>query len=242
VSQDLCADLTGIYLFGSAALADYHPPRSDLDVAVVAERPLAVEEKERLAADLDHRNLPCPARKLELVVYERGRLARGDVSFELDLNTGPGLQRWRTDAADSPSHWYVIDVSIGRAHGRALAGPPADAVFPEQEDRRIREAIRESLDWHVRHAATGDDSESATPADLVLNACRGWRFLEERQWSSKGEAGRWAAGRSGSPAPGQAIDFREGRGPPPHLAVAREFAEQVLALVVGSLAREESQP
>ena len=179
---------------------------------MVAERPLAGEEKERLAADLDHRNLPCPARKLELVVYERGRLARGDVSFELDLNTGPGLQRWRTDAADSPSHWYVIDVSIGRAHGRALAGPAADAVFPEQEDRRIREAIRESLDWHVRHAATGDDSESATPADLVLNACRGWRFLEERQWSSKGEAGRWAAAPVRQPGAGPGRRLSRGSG------------------------------
>ncbi len=242
MSQALDGDVIGIYLFGSAALSDYHPPRSDLDVAIVAARPLSRREKERLADRLDHRNLPCPARKLELVVYEGARLECGDVSFELDLNTGPGLHKWRSDPAGAPSHWYVIDVAIGRARGRALAGPPADSVFPAQDDRRIREAIRESLVWHIRHAAAEADPESAAPADIVLNACRTWRFLEEGNWSSKGAAGCWAAARSGSPVPGQALAFREGRGSPPELTLACEFAERVLTLVVESLAKEENQP
>src|SRR4051794_37591888 len=106
LAEELGSDLTGVYLFGSVALCDYRRLRSDLDVAVVAARPLHPEEKRRLADRLDHRSLPCPARKLELVVYERGRLARGEVSFELDLNTGPGLHEWRVDPAASPTHWF----------------------------------------------------------------------------------------------------------------------------------------
>ena len=99
LARELGPGLTGVYLFGSVALGDYRSPCSDLDVAVVAARRLAAQEKERLADLLDHRHLPCPARKLELVIYERGGLGRGDVSFELDLNTGPGLHRWRVDPA-----------------------------------------------------------------------------------------------------------------------------------------------
>lgn len=227
VAYELDHDLVGVYLFGSAALNDYRPPHSDLDIAVVAARGLTGEEKERLAERLDHRNLPCPARKLELVVYQRGPLSRGDVSFELDLNTGPGLQEWRGDPSGSPSHWFVLDVAIGREHGQALVGPPAATVFPKQEEARILEAIRESLDWHSGHAGETGNA-GATPTDTVLNACRAWRFIENGEWAAKSRAGWWAAARSEHPdAVLLALARRGGRGPGPEIAPAREFASEV---------------
>ena len=178
---------------------------------------------------LDHRELPCPARKLELVVYERGRLAHGDVGFELDLNTGPDAHRWLADPADAPSHWYVIDVAIARERAVPLSGPPPAAVFPEQPRGRILEALRESLDWHVDHAA----GASVDTGDLVLNACRALRWLEEGEWSAKAAAGRWAAARSPGVAIRQALAHRAGEGPPPQLqdaiALAREVRRRVVA-------------
>jgi hypothetical protein len=193
-------------------------------VAVVAAGPLTHARKERLADRLAHRRLPCPARKLELVVYERRRLAAGDVSFELDLNTGPGLHEWRTDPATAPAHWFVLDVAIARDRAPALAGPPATEVFPEQDRGRVLHALRESLDWHLDHA-------EAEPADKVLNACRAWRFVTEGMWASKTDAGRWATAQMDDPTVvKQALDHREGLGAGPLQEAASGFAAGVRGL------------
>ena len=229
---ELGEDLAGVYLFGSVALEDYRPPRSDLDIAVVTERRLRPPEGASLAAPLDHRRLACPARRLELVVYARERLAAAEVAFELDLNTGPGLYEWRDDPRTAPSPWFVLDVAIGREHGRAVIGPPAGDVFPVQPEDRIIRAIGDSLDWHIGHGRDADGGE-ADPADTVLNACRAWRFLEERTWSSKTRAGRWALGRNdSSPVVAQALARREAGEPGPAAAAAQEFAAGVRRLAL----------
>lgn len=227
---DLGDALTGVYLFGSVALDDYRPPHSDLDIAVVAARSLRPGEGERVAGRLDHGCVPCPARRLELVIYAQGRLAAGDVTFELDLNTGPGLQEWRDDPRAAPAHWFVLDVAIGRGHGRIVTGPPPADVFPDQPEERIVRAIRESLDWHIDHG-TGEGDAEADAADTVLNACRAWRFLEEGIWSSKTQAGRWALSRADrSVVVGEALARREAGEPGPSAAEARRFALDVRRL------------
>ena len=230
---ELGGALAGVYLFGSVALDDYRPPRSDLDIAAVAAPALRPGQAQRVAARLDHARLPCPARRLELVIYGRRRLAAGDVSFELDLNTGPGLQEWRDDARQAPTHWFVLDVAIGRAHGRAVTGPPPAELFPDQPHERIVGAIGQSLDWHVEHGGDEGDAEPDA-ADVVLNACRAWRFLEEGTWSSKSEAGRWALSRA-APAVvvGQALARREAGEDGPSAVRAREFAAEVRRLAEG---------
>jgi predicted nucleotidyltransferase len=78
-----------VVAIGSWALGDYVPGVSDLDVAVVTDG---------AAPDLDpvrHAALPCPARKLELVVYSADQAAAPtrDLRFVLDLNTGPDGDR-----------------------------------------------------------------------------------------------------------------------------------------------------
>jgi hypothetical protein len=70
---------------------------------------------------------------LELVVYARDDLAepRGP-AFHLYPNTGPRMAHHAAyDPSDNPRFWFVLDVAIGRAAGRALAGPPAAEVLPE---------------------------------------------------------------------------------------------------------------
>ena len=197
-------------------------------MAVVAGRAPSGAAKERIVRVLDHRELPCPARKLELVVYERARLERGDVRFELDLNTGPDVHEWRSDPTDAPGHWYVIDVAIGRERALTVSGPPPDAVFPEQPRGRILEALRESLDWHVDHAG-----ESAVDTgDLVLNAWRAWHWLEQGEWCPKAAAGRWAAARCPGVAVERALARRAGEGPPPPVAEAIALAREVRRRVV----------
>jgi predicted nucleotidyltransferase len=176
-----------VVLIGSAALGNYVPGVSDLDVAAVS--PEAVGDPEAVAAPIRHSSLPCPARKLELVVYraEQAAAPTRDLEFELDLNTGAGGDRLLTDLGGEPGHWYLIDLAIAREHGRTLAGPPARELFGEPPRADLLEALREGMRW-------AEAQEPDSP-DTALNAARAQRFLECGDWLSKSDAAVWAAGR-----------------------------------------------
>jgi predicted nucleotidyltransferase len=189
------AELVGVYAGGSYALGAYAPGRSDLDVAVVVQRPAARALQDELVAGLRHEALPCPARGLELVVYREAvvREPTLDALFELNLNTGatmPFRADYEADVADA--HWFAIDRSILAQAGTALAGPPASSVFAPIPPATLAPVLLEALRWHAGGEARGDDA--------VLNACRTWRFVEEGVWSSKPAAGAWVLERVDDPA------------------------------------------
>lgn len=176
-------ELVGAYVIGSLALGGYEPGRSDVDVAAVVGRALSVEEKEAVVAACRHEALPCPARKLELVVSVSERLP----DFELNLNTGEHehLVDFVPDRASA--FWFAIDASIARVAGVPLLGPSADEVIPELPRTVVEQALQAAIRWQIDHGLPADD--------VVLNACRTRRFLDEGVWSSKAEAGEWALTR-----------------------------------------------
>ena len=183
-------ELVGVYAGGSLALGGYEQGRSDLDVAAVSNGPVAAALKRELVAALDHERLPCPARRLELVLYPLSVTSAptAEAGFELNLNTGSDIAtRAETTAAEGESHWFAIDRSILARHGVVLHGPTAPTVFAEIPRDFLLPLLAGSLRWHERGLGRGDDA--------VLNACRAYRFVREDVWSSKAEAGRWALGR-----------------------------------------------
>ncbi|MDX6656368.1 MAG: hypothetical protein QOH62_1161 [Solirubrobacteraceae bacterium] len=180
-------DLLAVFLVGSAALGDWVPERSDIDVMAVCAGPLSAAQRDRLVESLLHRALPCPARGLELVVYIRDAIGapRRGLGFELNLNTGAGVgEHVSSDPGAEPAHWFLLDVSAARLHGRAISGPAPQALIGAVPAADVHAALIESLRWHREHEATS--------ANAVLNACRSWRYAAEGTWSSKPEAGRWA--------------------------------------------------
>nr|MDQ4040680.1 DUF4111 domain-containing protein [Actinomycetota bacterium] len=173
-------DLLGVALTGSLALDAYEPGRSDLDVIAVVSRPLAREHADALVDAVSHRALPCPAKRLELVVVRRGGAA-----FELDLDTGAGIpDHVGLDPDAEPTFWFPIDVAIARARGRSLLGPPPRELLDEPPPETTRQAVLESLDWHAEHEPTSPNA--------ILNACRGWRWARTGRWTSKRRAAEWA--------------------------------------------------
>jgi predicted nucleotidyltransferase len=163
-------DLDAVYLFGSAAQGAYEHGRSDVDVIAVTSRPSSQSEKEAIAAAAEA--LPCPARKLELVVY-----ARGSERHELNVNTGELVH---FDADDDPSFWFVIDRAIAEQHSIPLLGPPWEDVFAPVP----REAIEQALE----DAAAFDRWDDPRGAELAAARARIWR--ETGEWVSKAEARR----------------------------------------------------
>jgi aminoglycoside adenylyltransferase-like protein len=206
---------------GSWALGGYEEGRSDLDVAAIVARPLSDDDKQDVLAAVRHEALPCPARGLELVVYTEAvaRSGTGEPAYELDVNTGATM-RFRASfapgAADSGDHWYALDRAILRARGIPLVGPPpSDVVAPIDRGLLIRR-LRASLGWH----SSADERELD---NAVLNACRGLRFAQDGEWSSKQEAARWALERGLEPdLVRAALSAREG-GPAPDRSAVRRF-------------------
>jgi predicted nucleotidyltransferase len=183
-------ELVAVSLVGGAGAGAFEPGSSDVDVAVVIERPVPAESLLDLAAELSHQRRPVAARRLELVVYTRAGLADGE--FALNLNTGPDIEQADLDPAAAESFWFVLDLAIARGRSTPLFGPPLEALAPEPPPERVREAVLASLDWF---AADAPDS-----ADTVLNAARSWLWAETGEWATKGEAAAWARSRARDPA------------------------------------------
>jgi hypothetical protein len=185
----LGARLRGVYAIGSLALGDYRPGRSDIDVAAFAAAAPGLSERAAIVAALDHSALPCPARGLEFVLYAVGEAPR----YAINLNTGRAMARHVSfDPTGDPAFWFVLDLAIARARSRALFGAAAAEVIPAMGSGDVRAALGEALSWYAADGGGG--------VETVLAACRAWRWACEGVWSSKGEAGRWAAARGDAPA------------------------------------------
>ena len=126
------------------------------------------------------------------MLYAREDLAQA--AYQLNLNTGPRMDRHVSfDANRDPRFWFVIDLSIGREHARALAGPAAADVFPSLPRPLIAASLRQAMAFFA--------AEDPTGAQLVLAACRAWAWAAEGRWLSKGEAAKWAQARLDDPTP-----------------------------------------
>jgi hypothetical protein len=218
-------DLAGAWLVGSAALGDFDPARSDLDVQAVAARRPSRAVREALAAAVEHPALPCPVRGLELVLYAREDLADPlGPAYALNVNTGPGMERHVAfDPSEDPRFWFVIDVSIARQHAVALHGSPAAATFPEPPRALVVASLRQALDWY--------DAHGGSPAQTVLGACRTWAWATDGRWRSKGESARWACERLRDPGPvDRALAARAGGAGPGPEDVASVLARARAAL------------
>ena len=132
------------------AMGAFRPGESDLDVAVVVSGP---------PVDVEVRDIPVPATKLEIVFYDR------ELKVVLDPNPGSG------------DHWYMIDLAIAREHGRALLGPPPSELIGEIPREEILAALDESDRWHAEH-------EPDSP-----NVERGRVYRETGRWVPKRPAG-----------------------------------------------------
>jgi hypothetical protein len=184
--------LSGVYALGSLALGDFRPGRSDIDVYAVVDRPLDEHVKLTVAAACRHRRLPCPARKLEMVlVCAAVAAAAGAVpDWELNLNTGEGRpDHVGLDPAAEPSHWFVVDLAVAHQCGLTLFGPPPQELIAAPDPADVRAAQLEVVGWYVRH---GEEAEVAAAA------CRAWHWRDTGLFVPKRRAIEWAAQQSWS--------------------------------------------
>ncbi len=132
---------------------------------------LGKRERVEIARRLAHETLPCPARRLEFVCYARQSIdpATRHPQFEMNYTTGSNVRdHLSLHPTEESSHWFLLDIAMGREFGYRLLGlAPAD-VFAPIPRLWCLEAIVDSLSWHRKHELTS--------ANVVLNACRGWLY------------------------------------------------------------------
>lgn len=182
--------LVSVAAIGSVALDAYVPGTSDLDVMVVVDDHLDPERRAIVIDRCAHSSLPCPARKLELVVYTRAQVASParEQRWEINLNTGPGEHVAETDPRLESWHWFVLDLAQARQHAVTLHGPPIGELVGAVPYPLVREAFAEGLAWGARHEPG---------PSLMLAAARAWHWHATGAFTAKDAAWRWARERLG---------------------------------------------
>jgi hypothetical protein len=179
--------LRGVYGLGGLALGDFRPARSDVDVYAVVDQPLGDELKRSIARNCRHLRLPCPARKLELVVVSASvAAAPGNAPrWELNLNTGEGqCDHLGLDPTAEPGHWFVVDLAIAHQCGLTLFGPAPQELIGAPDPADVRQAQSDVVAWYAGH---GEEVEAAAAA------CRAWHWRNTGMFAPKRRAIKWAA-------------------------------------------------
>jgi predicted nucleotidyltransferase len=184
--------LASVIVHGSLALDDYTPGHSDIDLLGVVERPLLDVEIASLTRVLAAEQAQAPG-PVDLRVVTRAAAATPSEAPPMELYVR--LHRNARPRVESrhPEPDLVVELSICRAHGRALLGAEPPAVFGQVRDEWVLLVGDAQL---ARWQSLTDDAPYA--ALMVLTACRIWRFSEERTHCSKAAAASWAHARDPS--------------------------------------------
>jgi predicted nucleotidyltransferase len=158
-------DVLASFVLGSGLVGGYRPGESDLDLVVVVDRSLEGEARRRAIGRIAA--LELPGRRLELVVYVRGRQPPNfDLNLEVDAD---GVR----EAPDEAEHWFVIDAAIAQERI-----PEWAEHFDEVSEERTRRAVEESLAWSAQWRELGF---------IHGNGAHPRHYLEHREWISKPE-------------------------------------------------------
>jgi hypothetical protein len=187
--------LTGVYLHGSLAYGCFNPDASDLNLLVLASRPLLRDTKLGIATACVRRSLaPAP---IELSILSPADLSPWQYPTPYQFHySEPWRERLTADTTSTawlawPTGQQGTDpdlaahVTLTRARGIALLGKPPVEVFPEVPPAEYLASI------------TADSEAALTqpllnPVATVLNLCRVAWYLRAQVLSSKEEAGVWA--------------------------------------------------
>ncbi len=223
--------LVGIYLHGSLALGCFNPRHSDLDLLVVTKRGLtSAEKRQAIALLLQQSKTPHP---VEISFLRRSDLRPWRYPTPFDLHYGEDWRdRFTRDLASGAwRHWnargqprrrdpdLAAHVTVLRARGRVLLGPPIAEVFPTVRREHYLASIRSDLVWARERLAEN-------PVYAILNSCRVYSYAREGRIASKAEGGEWALGR-----PGDELSKNE-----------RDVISQALAVYRGERVSLEAEP
>ena len=193
--EELGASLVGVYLHGSLAAGCYRRPKSDVDLLAVAREPMAEEARRSLARRLLALADARPTvgyLELSVVLERHARAFHHPLPYDfhfsenLEESVRGGAYQHPPGARDPD---LAAHVTVARARGIALLGPPPAEVFGPVPWEDFLESVLGDFAWIV-----AGDHVLESPFYAVLNACRTLQLLREGPGTvaSKEEGARWA--------------------------------------------------
>jgi hypothetical protein len=187
--------LAGVYLHGSLAYGCFNPEASDLDLLVLASRPLLRDTKLGVAQACLRRSLqPAP---VELSVLAPSDLSPWQYPTPYQFHYSEAW-RERLSADTTSTAWLAwstgqqgrdpdlaAHITLSRARGIALVGKPPAETLPEVPPAEYLASITADSEAALTQPLTN-------PVATVLNLCRVAWYLRAQVLSSKEEAGVWA--------------------------------------------------
>jgi streptomycin 3"-adenylyltransferase len=183
--------LVGTYIHGSLALGCFNAARSDIDVILALAEPLELDTKLQLVDLLLHVSASPYAIELDALTVAQLAEWRHPSPHELHYSEW-SRERFAHDPIgrlaelDHPNADLAAHLTVARAAGITLVGPPPRDVFPEVPFADFRDSLLRDLDWarDVRSALYG-----------ILSPCRVWAALATREIHSKESGARWTLER-----------------------------------------------
>jgi predicted nucleotidyltransferase len=232
----LGSDAVAAYAHGSTA-TDRLQPRSDIDVLVVARRQPSAATRRRLTAGLLEISgglPPDPNRPVELTVVVQAEIRPWHYPPRMAYQYGEWLRSdYLSGSAPGPRAEpdLAVLVSMARAGGVALFGPPPSVVLDAVPEDDLRRSIVAGIPGLIRNLPTDT-------RNVLLTLARIWYTLATGQVGAKDEAGTWAGERLPAPARAtlaRAIAMYLGEVPEVawnrDLPAAKALAEQLLSRI-----------
>jgi predicted nucleotidyltransferase len=181
----------GMYLYGSLAIGDFEPSRSDIDVLVVTNGVLP----DRLILDLKSLHVRLYESSLEWATKLEGAYIPMDAIRRYNP-TGPAcplVNRSEFLVAVPESNW-VINRYVLYTCGVVVTGPPLKTIIDPVQPEQLREAVMTLLhnNWTpwLRNSDLFLSVDYAQPY-VVLNMCRSLYILVHGTVVSKQRSAEW---------------------------------------------------
>jgi predicted nucleotidyltransferase len=179
--------LTGIYLHGSLAMGCFNSDLSDIDLLIRVRDPLDQRTRRRIVSLLlDLSGNPSP---IELSILSDADLFPWCYPTPYTLHFSEDWRQRFEAGEDQPAERLDPDlaahITVLRARGVALLGPPVSEVFPQVPEADYLDSILRDYEWARARL-------HQNPVYAVLNMARVLRYLTDGMIVSKLEAGVWA--------------------------------------------------
>ncbi len=183
-------NLIGLYLHGSLAMGGFNPAKSDIDLLGVTKRRLENREACKLARLLlEFSGNPYP---IEISFLNKHQLEKWEHPSLFDFHFS---EHWRsTFARKSQSDLYIntslkdedlaAHITILHISGVCLAGRAIGDVFPVIPEKHYLSSI-------MNDSSDCIEKTERDPVYCILNLVRVYRYVKEKEISSKVEGAEW---------------------------------------------------
>lgn len=232
------ANLTGIYLHGSAVMGCFHPEKSDLDLLVVIREDISEKTKRQFMELVVELNKQAPPKGLELSVVKECvcKPFVYPTPFELHFSNAH-LQWYQSNPQDYVEKMNGTDKDLA-AHftityhrGQVLYGKAISEVFAPVPTADYLDSI-----WCDIENAKEEIADN--PMYLTLNLCRVLAYKKDGLIVSKQEGGEWGLKHIGRKEFQALIaealkEYQSNVTMVYDVATAKEFAEAMLKEIKG---------